>query len=95
VRGEDLWPSTLAQLVLASALQTNKFGDIAFYHHPLLKEASGKKLSKSAGSTSIHHLLETGKTPAHIYSLIAAMLGINQTIQNWQQLGDTIINESK
>jgi glutamyl/glutaminyl-tRNA synthetase len=91
VRGEDLWPSTLAQHALASALQTNKFKDITFYHHPLLKESSGKKLSKSAGSTSIHYLRETGKTPAHIYSLIATMLGINQTIKNWRQLGDTII----
>src|SRR5580698_3356989 len=36
VRGEDLWPSTLAQHQLAAALSDNAFNDITFYHHPLL-----------------------------------------------------------
>jgi glutamyl/glutaminyl-tRNA synthetase len=92
VRGEDLWPSTLAQLQLASALGQNDFCDIAFYHHALLKEASGKKLSKSAGSTSVRYLRENGKTPADIYGLIGNMLGSNITVNNWQQLAEIIIN---
>ncbi len=75
VRGQDLWPSTLAQLMLAKALGEESFGDIAFYHHPLLKEKSGEKLSKSAGATSIKYLRDSKKNKRDIYNLIAEMLG--------------------
>ena len=61
VRGEDLRPSTLVQHVLASAMGKNEFQDITFYHHRLLMETSGEKLSKSAGATSIKYLRESGK----------------------------------
>jgi glutamyl/glutaminyl-tRNA synthetase len=86
VRGEDLWPSTLAQHALASALGKDKFQDISFYHHPLLMEAAGKKLSKSAGSTSIKYLRENGKKVSDIYQLIASMLLIPEKICSWEQL---------
>lgn len=91
VRGKDLWPSTLAQRQLSLALGEAKFAEIAFYHHPLLMEAPGKKLSKSAGSTSINYLRGQGKKPADIFGLIAGMLGINGTPSNWQQLGELFI----
>jgi len=87
VRGEDLWPSTLAQHELALALGEKGFGDITFYHHPLLMEAPGKKLSKSAGAASVKYLRENGKNAAAVYQLIASMLGINETIFSWEQLG--------
>ncbi len=90
VRGEDLWPSTLAQHELSLALGNNNFGDITFYHHPLLMEEPGKKLSKSAGATSIKYLRESGKSPADVYQLIAAMLCINETIVSWQQFAGII-----
>jgi glutamyl/glutaminyl-tRNA synthetase len=86
VRGEDLWPSTLAQHQLAAALDKNSFGNITFHHHPLLLEKSGEKLSKSAGATSIKHLRESGKKPADIYQLIAVTLGIAETIISVEQL---------
>jgi glutamyl-tRNA synthetase len=38
VRGEDLWDSTLAQQFLAKELGRRAFGEIRFYHHPLLME---------------------------------------------------------
>lgn len=91
VRGEDLWASTVAQHKLAKSLGKNNFNNITFYHHPLLMEASGKKLSKSAGATSIHYLRENGKTPADIYTLIAALAGINERVINWQQLAGLLI----
>lgn len=94
VRGEDLWASTLAQHQLASALGLNNFAEITFYHHPLLTETSGEKLSKSAGSTSIRYLRENGKSPAAIYTLIAGMLGINKHVTNWQQLARLIIPDN-
>ena len=91
VRGEDLWPSTLAQHQLALALGNNNFGNITFYHHPLLMATSSKKLSKSAGSTSIKYLRENGRKPADIYQLIGGMLGLNETIGTREQLA-TIFN---
>ncbi|WP_252791066.1 glutamate--tRNA ligase family protein [Mucilaginibacter flavidus] len=91
VRGEDLWPSTLAQHQLSLALGEEIFAEIAFYHHPLLMEAPGKKLSKSAGSTSINYLRAQGKKPADIFVLIAGMLGIKETVVNWEQLAGQIL----
>ena len=92
VRGEDLWPSTIAQHVLASRLGENKFDEITFHHHPLLMETAGKKLSKSAGATSVRYLRENGKSAKAIYQLIANMLGIKEQVANWQQLGGLMIS---
>jgi glutamyl/glutaminyl-tRNA synthetase len=86
VRGEDLWSSTLAQHELASALDENKFHEITFYHHPLLMEESGKKLSKSDGATSIHYLRENGQHPPDIYTLIARMIGSHENINSLDDL---------
>ena len=50
VRGLDLQPSTAAQLWLASQLsETAAFNAerVQFFHHPLLTDAAGQKLSKS------------------------------------------------
>jgi glutamyl-tRNA synthetase len=92
VRGRDLWPSTLAQHCLATALGEGKFADITFYHHPLLMAGDGNKLSKSAGSTSVRYLRKSGKTPAGIYTMIARMLGQSKAISNWQQLAEVILS---
>jgi glutamyl/glutaminyl-tRNA synthetase len=86
VRGLDLWPSTLAQLQLASKLGESAFGDITFYHHPLLMAADGQKLSKSAGDTSVKYLRKQGNSPADIYTLIAKLFGKNEDMSTWQQL---------
>jgi glutamyl/glutaminyl-tRNA synthetase len=88
VRGQDLWPSTLAQHEVASALAKNAFQNIIFYHHPLLMETTHKKLSKSAGATSIKFLRESGKSAKEIYNLIGSMLGVNHKVDTWQQLGE-------
>lgn len=71
VRGADLWPSTLAQLYLASVLRQPRFAETSFYHHPLLKDAYGQKLSKSAGAPSIRHLRHNGRGLADLFELIA------------------------
>ena len=86
IRGEDLWSSTIAQHELALALGENRFSRIRFYHHPLLLEASGQKLSKSAGSTSIKYLRENGGKPSDIYTRIGKMTGIDRKINNWKEL---------
>jgi glutamyl/glutaminyl-tRNA synthetase len=47
VRGEDLLPSTAAQLFLAQQLGYNSFLQIHFLHHELITDEQGLKLSKS------------------------------------------------
>lgn len=71
VRGADLWPSTLAQLHLASLLRQFRFLKVSFYHHPLLTDAHGMKLSKSAGAESVRHLRERGGTLCDLQALLA------------------------
>jgi glutamyl/glutaminyl-tRNA synthetase len=92
VRGEDLWPSTLAQIQLAKILDKPAFNEVVFYHHPLLLETSGEKLSKSAGSTSIRYLREQGSSAGDVYSLISEMLGHEDKAANWQQLAGLMLN---
>lgn len=89
VRGEDLWPSTLAQLYLASLLPGNNFQHITFWHHALLMGDGDKKLSKSAGDTSIQFLRKQGKTPAAIFTGIAGMLGHQTPVHSFQELLQT------
>jgi glutamyl-tRNA synthetase len=91
VRGEDLWPSTLAQLYLSSVLHHGDFQKATFSHHTLLSESDGKKLSKSAGDISVKYLREQGKKPADIYNAIANLLGVKEPIDNWQELGSIVI----
>lgn len=47
VRGEDLFSSTIAQLLLAKALGAESFRETTFFHHQLLRADTGEKLSKS------------------------------------------------
>jgi glutamyl/glutaminyl-tRNA synthetase len=86
VRGQDLWPSTLVQLYLSQLLSADAFLKTTFYHHTLLPDRSGLKLSKSAGATSIQYLRKSGKKPADIYTMIAAELSLPVTVRNWQEL---------
>jgi glutamyl/glutaminyl-tRNA synthetase len=57
-------------------------------------ETHGKKLSKSAGATSIKYLRESGKSAADIFALIADMAGIEQPVTTWEQLAGAIINQN-
>ncbi len=56
IRGADLGPSTLAQQWLAEQLGWREFQKIYFWHHPLLRDEKGEKLSKSAGATALRDL---------------------------------------
>lgn len=89
VRGEDLWPSTLAQLYLASVLKHDAFRECTFHHHPLLLSPEGHKLSKSAGSISIRHYRKEGLAAADVYSSISKMLGLPEG-RNRQELAGMV-----
>jgi glutamyl/glutaminyl-tRNA synthetase len=84
VRGEDLWPSTLVQLHLASLLGLKSFTQAAFYHHPLIMTGPDKKLSKSAGDTSIHYLRQHGATSEAIYEQLGRELLLNFVPLRWE-----------
>jgi glutamyl/glutaminyl-tRNA synthetase len=86
VRGQDLWPSTLAQHYLSYPLDAAAFREATFFHHPLLLTATGEKQSKSAGDTSIQQLRKQGLKPEAIYSRIARLLGREDPVRNWEEL---------
>lgn len=86
VRGEDLWNSTLAQLYLSQLLPHNDFAKTTFYHHPVITQPGGKKLSKSAGDTSVQFLRMQGHTAPEIFTGIATALGCQEPLQNWHAL---------
>jgi glutamyl/glutaminyl-tRNA synthetase len=91
VRGTDLWPSTLAQNYLARVLSMDHFLNSTFHHHVLLTQPGGRKLSKSAGDTSIQHLRKEGRTPGDIYALIARSAGIQENVRSWKELGEWLL----
>jgi glutamyl-tRNA synthetase len=72
VRGIDLIDSTAAQLHLAAALEITPFLQCRFYHHPLLQNEAGEKLSKSAGSSSLKAMREAGVSGEDIRQIAAA-----------------------
>jgi glutamyl-tRNA synthetase len=83
VRGQDLFPSTLAQLDLARILGKEEFAKTTFYHHPLLKGPDQSKLSKSAGAYSIRQLRQDGKSLADLFLLLGQSLGLNQELRSF------------
>jgi glutamyl/glutaminyl-tRNA synthetase len=78
VRGLDLRPSTAVQLWLASQLpETSAFNSqrILFYHHGLLTDAAGHKLSKSTQAAGDEGVLTQFATPIPVYQQVARLLG--------------------
>lgn len=64
VRGEDLLPSTAAQLHLAECLDFLDFRrSVTFHHHPLILDTAGQKLAKSQGSESLLAMRARGCPP--------------------------------
>jgi glutamyl/glutaminyl-tRNA synthetase len=81
VRGLDLLPSTAAQLWLAAQLsEIGSFNAtrITFYHHGLLTDAAGNKLSKTTQAASDPGILAAGR-PTVVYAAVARLLGLPAT----------------
>lgn len=77
VRGEDLRPSTAAQVFLAGLLNAPAFGRALFWHHPLLLDRHGGKLSKSEGAEALFNLRRRGPVPTGWYRQVGDWLGLN------------------
>lgn len=74
VRGEDLAPSTAAQVFLARAAGWEAFGQAHFWHHPLLLDSQGRKLSKSDGAEALRSW--RSGSPARFWRLFARWQGL-------------------
>jgi glutamyl-tRNA synthetase len=61
VRGHDLLPSSVLQSHIAGRLGLASFSEVRFLHHPLTIGQDGKKLSKSAGASSLRAMREAGE----------------------------------
>ena len=91
VRGQDLFPSTLAQLDLSRILGKEEFAKTTFYHHALLKGPDQSKLSKSAGAYSIRQLRQDGKTLADLFLLLGQSLGLNQELRSFDEFEGSLV----
>jgi glutamyl/glutaminyl-tRNA synthetase len=76
VRGQDLLPSTAAQILLAEKLNYTSFLSTTFWHHPLMTDTQGVKLSKSEGATSLLDFRERNNSAAIVVRQAAAWLGL-------------------
>ena len=87
VRGADLISSTGAQLLLAKCLNDSFFPAAHFVHHMLMKNESGKKLSKSSGNHSLKLLRNKYNSPTIVYQQSAEILDLPfEDIQTLQDL---------
>lgn len=86
MRGKDLWESTLAQLYLARLLKEKTFSAATFWHHPLLTDEQGQKLSKSKNAGSLKEWRDNGRTPAKLFRLATKYLGLPDELDNGKDL---------
>lgn len=73
VRGDDLLPSTGAQLLLYRALGAEP---PAFAHVPLLLDTDGARMAKRKGSLTLTALKAAGVRPERVVGLLAYSLGL-------------------
>jgi glutamyl-Q tRNA(Asp) synthetase len=74
VRGRDLLDATPVQLRLARLL--GRETPPRYLHHPLIRHASGRKLSKAEGDTAVGALLDAGHSPATLFGVAARLAGL-------------------
>jgi glutamyl-Q tRNA(Asp) synthetase len=63
VRGQDLFRATSVHRLLQRLLD---LPEPVYRHHPLLRDADGRKLSKSSASTGLRELRAAGASPQDI-----------------------------
>ena len=94
VRGADLISSTGAQLLLAKCLNDSFFPATHFVHHILMKNESGKKLSKSSRNHPLKFLRNKYSRPTIVYQQSAEILDLPfEDIQTLQDLIDVFRTE--
>ncbi len=91
IRGEDLWPSTIAQHYLAKVLNLQPFYNATFHHHQLLMVNGVEKLSKSAGGTSLQYMRSHGSTAEDVYFKIGIALGLTKPTYNLADISNNLL----
>ena len=86
VRGADLRDSTAAQVFLSEQIGLSDFGKNTFFHHDLLMETDGSKLSKSRGAASLADWRAAQKSPRPLIQQAAAWLGLPTDISTLDEL---------
>lgn len=79
IRGEDLLESTGQQLQmrrLFAPFLGKDYTDVILYHHPILYDEDGRKLSKSQQSLHLRALRSTEATPEELLGLAARQAGL-------------------
>jgi glutamyl-tRNA synthetase len=71
VRGDDLWPSTGAQVAVMAALGAPP---PSYAHVPLWRDGTGERLSKRLGAEGLEGLRRQGQDAAGVIGLLAASL---------------------
>jgi glutamyl-Q tRNA(Asp) synthetase len=71
VRGMDLFHATHVHRLLQALFG---LAPPVYHHHPLIRDESGQKLSKSIASTGLRSLREAGETPSGIRRLLGLPL---------------------
>ncbi|MCW3126672.1 MAG: Glutamyl-tRNA synthetase, class Ic [Bacteroidetes bacterium] len=95
VRGADLLSSTAAQLYLASLTGNDSFVKTTFYHHPLLMDVHGRKLSKSTGSLSLKAMRERDSTPEKFHIELSRLMGYEKACTSLREMLDADPTRSK
>jgi glutamyl-tRNA synthetase/glutamyl-Q tRNA(Asp) synthetase len=76
IRGRDLLDATPVQLRLGRLL--GRETPPQFLHHPLVRRASGQKLSKAEGDTAVREMLDAGTPPADLFGRAARLAGLRE-----------------
>ncbi|MCB9235901.1 MAG: hypothetical protein H6581_29910 [Bacteroidia bacterium] len=66
IRGMDILPSTAQQRLLAEMIAGSP-PVFQYLHHPLVADATGRKLSKRDFDGDLHEKLAAGRTPAQLF----------------------------
>lgn len=74
VRGEDLLPSTACQRYLAQLLDHQTFLRVRSWHHPLVCDERGMKLSKSEGADSLRSMRNGGMDSGALHRMAERMM---------------------
>jgi glutamyl/glutaminyl-tRNA synthetase len=77
IRGRDLVAATPAQMQLGALL--GRPAPPTFAHHPLVRDADGRKLSKADRATAVRDLRAAGHSAAELIGEAAAAVGLIET----------------
>jgi len=86
IRGMDLLPSSAAQIFLARLIGDTGFHKAEFYHHPLLTDSDGEKLSKSAGSNALKSWGPQTTNLEEFYGWVCKQLGWSEQVTSAQEM---------